>query len=169
VGRDSGDDPPHHGVAGLETRQAVAAAAFLLSILLLVGAVVRGAPLTWRTMRAETAAYAPLSREERDFVFITRLEMPAGLFQWYREQLRRGDGYYVHGAPGGFGQFADLRTTVRALGRLHFLPAVEVDRPEDANVIVSWGADPAELGFRYVKQVQAGEQPYFVSRVDLGR
>jgi hypothetical protein len=149
-------------------RQALAAAAFALTILLLAGSVLRGVPLAWRTIRAETAVYAPLSRAERDRAFITQMGMPAALFEWYRDQLRSGDRYYLYGARGAFGEFADLRTTVRAVGRAYFVPAVEVDRVEDANVIVSWEADPAELGLRYVIQVQAGRQPYFVSRVERG-
>ena len=125
-----------------------------------------GVETTLDVVRAETAAYAPLSGEERKLVFIERMGLPAGLFQWYREQLRRGDRYYLHGAPGGFGQFADLRTTVRAVGRLYFLPAVEVDDPAEANVIVTWGADPSELGLEFQSQRQAGQQPYYVSRVE---
>lgn len=147
----------------------VAAAAFGLALLLLAGSSIRGVRTTWQVVRAESAAYAPLSREERDLVFITRMGMPAGLFEWYRGQLRRGDRYYVHGAPGGFGQFADLRTTVRAIGRLHFLPAVEVDDPAEADVIVTWQADPSELGLTYWSQSQAGQQPFFLSRVDRDR
>jgi hypothetical protein len=146
----------------------VAAAAFGLALLLLGASALDGVPRTWRVIRAETAAYAPLAREERDLVFITRMGMPQAPFEWYGEQLGPGDRYYVHGAPGGFGQFATLRMTVRAVGRLHFLPGVEVDDPADANVIVSWQADPSALGLTYSSQTQAGQQPFYVSRVNRG-
>lgn len=128
----------------------------------------RGLPQSWRAMDSEHDRFAAMPRAEREQAFGALVPMPMDLFAWYRDQLEPRDRYYVQGASGGFGQFADLRTTVRAVGRLYFLPAVEVDRPESADVIVTWGVDPADLGLRFCAQVRAGLQPFFVSRVRCG-
>jgi hypothetical protein len=144
----------------------------LVAVAVAVGALAysvwEGAPQTWRALDAEYRRFEPLPRVEREQAFVTLLPMPVDVFAWYREQLRPGDRYYVHGAPGGYSRTATLREVVRNVGRLYFVPAVEVDRVEDADAIVSWGADPAELGLTYCHQVRAGLQPYFVSRVRCG-
>jgi len=51
------------------------------------------------------------------------------------------------------------------VGRLALVPAVEVARPEDAAVILSWDSDPGLLPYRYSEQHRAGAQLIFVSRV----
>ena len=65
----------------------------------------------------------------------------------------------------GFGPFADLPTVVATVGRYYLLPAVAVARLEDANVVVSWEADPGLLGVEFEEQHRAGLQLFFVSRV----
>jgi hypothetical protein len=70
--------------------------------------------------------------------------------------------------PGAFSTFADKPTIVRAVGRVFLLPAVEVEKPERADVILSWDSDPGLLPFRYSDQVRAGLQLIFVSRIDRG-
>jgi hypothetical protein len=86
-------------------------------------------------------------------------------FDFYRSYLRPGDRYWVQVAATPFGSFADKATVVRTVGRLALVPAVEVARPEDAEVILSWDSDPGLLPYRYSEQHRAGAQLIFVSRV----
>jgi hypothetical protein len=55
---------------------------------------------------------------------------------------------------------------VTAAGRYWLLPAVEVEDVDDATVVVSWERDPAELGLRFSEQQRAGQQLFFVSRIE---
>lgn len=149
-------------------RLVVLLAAFGVAVAALAYSVWAGGPHTWRSLDNEYNRFESTPRAEREHAFITLLPMPIDVFAWYRAQLRLGDRYYVHGAPGGYSRTASLREVVRNVGRLYFVPAVEVDRVEDADVIVSWGVDPAELGLTFCRQARAGLQPYFVSRVRCG-
>ena len=149
-------------------RLVVALVAFVATAGILMQSVWRGAPETWRALRNDHIRFEAMPRAEREQAYVTLLPMPVDVFAWYRAQLRSGDRYYVHGAPGGYSRTAPLREVVRNVGRLYFVPAVEVDRVQDADVILSWGVDPAQLGVTFCRQARAGLQPYFVSRVRCG-
>jgi hypothetical protein len=93
------------------------------------------------------------------------LPLPANVFDFYRAYLRSGDRVYFQVLESGFGPFADLPTVVATVGRYYLLPAVAVARLEDANVVVSWEADPGLLGVEFEEQHRAGLQLFFVSRI----
>ena len=91
--------------------------------------------------------------------------LPADVFDFYADHLKPGDRFYLQVQPGGFGQFFDLPGIFGALGRFYFLPAVQVDDVHRATVVLSYHADPGELGLHFPTQVRAGEQPIYVSRI----
>jgi len=138
----------------------------LLTCLVLAYSVVRDVPHSWRLMRNEHARFAGYTREQRDQAFGTLLPLPMDIFAWYRNYLRPGDRYYLQVPPGAFGEFTDKPTAVRTVGRLYLLPAIQVDHLRDANVVVSFDADPGTLHLRYSDQVRSGQQLLFVSRID---
>jgi len=124
----------------------------------------RELPFGLRVMRAEHDAYAQTPWEERQQLFGERVPLPMNVFDFYRSGLHVGDRYYFDVLDSGFG-LTTLRETVRNVGRLYLLPAVEVERIEDADVILSWEKDPGLLGLRYSEQLRLGLQLFFVSRV----
>jgi len=67
--------------------------------------------------------------------------------------------------PSGLGPDLDLPSAVAAAGRFYLLPAVQATSLADATVVVSYFEDPSLLHLRFVTQVQAGEQPLYVSRI----
>ena len=132
---------------------------------LLIMSVWRELPHTLDRMHSQRAAFAPLSAKARAQAFGTSVPVPMEIFDFYAAHLRPGDRYWVQVDPGAFGQFADKAKVVRSVGRLELMPAVEVERPDDADVILSWEKDPGLLPYRYSEQYRAGLQLLFVSRV----
>jgi hypothetical protein len=126
---------------------------------------VRHAPESWERLGDGRARDAPLSANERVHAPIDALPLPSNVFDFYRDRLRRGDRYYLQVLPSGFGPFADLPTVVATVARFYLLPAVQVATLEEANVVLSWEADPGLLGIRFAEQHRAGLQLFFVSRI----
>jgi hypothetical protein len=122
-------------------------------------------PDAWSKLGRERARDAALTAQERERAPLDALPLPANVFDFYRAHLRLGDRVYFQVLESGFGPFADLPTVVATVGRYYLLPAVAVDRLEDANVVVSWEADPGLLGLQFEEQHRAGLQLFFVSRV----
>lgn len=131
--------------------------------------VIVDVPHSWRLMRSEHDRFASLSRSEKEQAFGTMLPLPMEIFAWYRNYLRPGDRYFVQVHPNAFGEFIDKPTAVRTVARLYLLPAVEVADLRQADVVVSFDADPAELHVRYSEQERSGQQLIFVSRIDRDR
>jgi hypothetical protein len=87
------------------------------------------------------------------------------IFDFYRRGLRSDDRFYLQVEDEAFGQFASKEAVVRSVARYYLAPAVEVEDPGEATVILSYDSDPAELPLRYSQQLRAGLQLIFVSRV----
>jgi hypothetical protein len=119
----------------------------------------------WRHLGAQRHEYAALTEEQRRRYLIERLPLPADVFDFYADRVRKGDRIYFHVMPSGFGPYFDLPGIVAAVGRFYLLPAVQVADVRDATVVLSYYADPGELGLHFATQVQAGQQPIYVSRL----
>jgi hypothetical protein len=135
------------------------------AVLLLAVTAVRELSPTLENMRSERGQFVGLTPAERERAFGERIPLRMDVFDFYRSFVRPGDHYWVQVAATPFSAFANKATVVRTVGRLALLPAVEVSRPADADVILSWDSDPAVLPYRYSEQHRAGEQLLFVSRV----
>jgi hypothetical protein len=138
----------------------------LAVVIVLAYSIVEDVPHSWRLMRNEHARFAGYTRVQRDQAFGTLLPLPMDIFAWYRLYLHAGDRYYLQTPPGAFGEFIDKPTAVRTVARLYLLPAVQVAKLRDANIVVSFDADPGTLPLRYSDQVRSGQQLIFVSRID---
>ena len=119
----------------------------------------------WDHLGEERARDEALTEEERARAPLTAIPLNPDVFEFWRAFLRPGDRVYFHVLESGFSSFVDLPTVVAAAGRFWLLPAVQVEDVADANVVVSWERDPAELGLRFAEQHRAGQQLFFVSRI----
>jgi hypothetical protein len=118
----------------------------------------------WRRLAADRRTYAAYTAEQRRQAPATAMQLPADVFDYYADRVRRGDRVYFLVMKSGFGRYFDLGQAVSAIGRFYLLPAAQVADPRAATVVLSYYADPASLGFRYLTQSQAGAQPIYVSR-----
>jgi hypothetical protein len=119
----------------------------------------------WQRLGDGRARDAALSTSERARTPIEGLPLPSNVFDFYRDRLHRGDRYYLQVLESGFGPFADLPTIVATVSRFYLLPAVQVATLAEANVVLSWEADPGLLGVSFSEQDRAGLQLFFVSRI----
>ena len=150
----------------LSTRDARIYAAGAAAAIVLAGAsALLHGPDVWAKLGRERARDAALTPQEREHAVLDALPLPAFPFDFYRAHLRPGDRVYFQVLESGFGPFADLPTVVATVGRYYLLPAVGVARLEDADVVVSWEADPGLLGVEFEEQHRDGLQLFFVSRI----
>jgi hypothetical protein len=126
--------------------------------------VIPGIPHSLRVLDAERSRFASMTDMEREQAFGTVIPTRMDVFDFYRRLLRSDDRFYVQVVNEGFGN-ADKATIVRSVARYYLAPATEVDRPENATVVLSYDTDPGLLPLRYSKQTRAGLQLFFVSRV----
>jgi hypothetical protein len=131
----------------------------------LVFTVVEGLPDSLAALEAERTRFAAMSAQEREQAFGLLIPTRMDIFDFYRRSLREDDRYYLQVEDEAFGAFASKATVVRSVARYYLAPAVEVERPEEATVVLSYDTDPALLPLRYSDQVRAGLQLLFVSRV----
>jgi hypothetical protein len=145
-------------------KASIAFATAIAAVVGLVSTVASGVPDASRTLDAERNRFSTSTANERAQAFGARIPTPMEVFDFYRRQLKADDRFYVQVTNEGFGN-ADKATVVRSVARLYLAPAIEVARPEDATVVLSYDADPGLLPLRYSEQTRAGLQLFFVSRV----
>lgn len=145
-------------------RAAISIAIGIAAVAGLFKTVVDGIPRSLRSLDAEEQRFAGQTRLEHEQAFGTVIPTRMDVFDFYRRLLRRDDRFYVQVINEGFGN-ADKATVIRSVARYYLAPAIEVDRLEDATVVLSYDADPGTLPLHYSKQTRAGLQLFFVSRV----
>ncbi len=145
-------------------RVAISIATSIAAIAGLVVTVVNGVPHSLRILDAAEQQFDGLTRLEREQTFGTAMPTRMDIFDFYGRLVRTDDRFYVQVTNAAFGN-ADKATVVRSVARYYLAPAIEVDRPEDATVVLSYDADPAALHLRYSSQTRAGLQLIFVSRI----
>jgi hypothetical protein len=131
-----------------------------------VASIARSYPETWTRLTDQRSRYAALSEDERERYPGTAIPLPVEVFDFYKGHLKPRDRIYFQVLESGFGAFADLPTVVRVFGHYYLLPAVTVRDLEEADVVVSWEADPGLLELEYLTQYRAGLQLFFVSRIE---
>ena len=147
---------------------AARAAAVALFIAVAVFSVLNTYRHTWAVMYSDRITYDGLSPEERVHAPGDNIPLRMDIFDWYRDRLRREDRYFLLVQEGTFGT-VDYPTAVRTFGRFYLLPAVLVDDPLRATVILTWNEDPRSLGLPYTRIDQAGRQLIFAARLDRER
>jgi hypothetical protein len=149
-------------------RGIAALAVSVLTVVALAYTVWHDVPHSWRLMRNEHARFAGYTRAQRDQAFGALIPIRMDIFDFWRAQLRRGDRYWIQIPPEAFSANADKKLVVRSIAHLYLLPAIETRRLADANVVLSWDADPGTLHLKYSEQERAGLQLIFVSRIVRG-
>jgi hypothetical protein len=137
-----------------------------VAVLALVSAANSG-PDVWRALGDLRETYAPYTEADREHAPITELGLPADVFDFYRDRVRRGDRMYFQVQEGILGQFFDQPTAFAFAARFYLLPAGQARDLDDATVVLTLIDDPARLGVPFLLQQQAGEQPIFVSRIRM--
>ena len=121
-------------------------------------------PDTWRWLsdqRSQLEALDPLDRVQAPG-FNNRL--PVGGYDFFRANIRRGDRVFVLARPGTTVRGVDFPTGARTFARYYLLPAIVVDRPEEATVVVGIARNPNELGLTYKSTLR--DDDFYFARVE---
>jgi hypothetical protein len=138
-------------------------AAGLVTVLALASVWHAAAP-TWRKLNADYRAFSAYSELQRDGAASANAGFNPELFAALASSIDDDDRVYFQVPRRPYGTL-DLHDTFAALGRYYLAPAVEVTDPDDATVVVSYEADPADLGREILLQRQLGPR-IFVSRLE---
>jgi hypothetical protein len=119
----------------------------------------------WSFLGNQRESYADLTRDAPNIVPEFQALLPVSVTNFFSSRMRRGDRFYLQAAEGPFIAGVDYPTAVRTFARFELLPAVAVPDPSQADVVLSVGADPRELGLRYSRIDRDPERRYAVARV----
>jgi hypothetical protein len=122
-------------------------------------------PGTWNWLSGQRSQFEHLSARERAEEPGTAQLLPVDAFDFFRSKLQEGDRYYLGVKRGGFSAGVDRATAGRIFGRFYLLPAVQVDSPAKADVVLTVGVDPHSLGVELDDVEKYGGGNYFVARV----
>jgi hypothetical protein len=140
-----------------------AAAGLCAAIALLSAALTL--PDTWRWLSEQRSDSEDLSAIDRFQASGFGNRLPVGGFDFFRAHVRRGDLVFVHARPGSSARGVDFPTAARTFARYYLLPAIVVDDPREATVVVAVGRDPRELGLRYASVLEEDGGSFVVARV----
>lgn len=136
----------------------------LLVLVLAASSTARTFSGTWSRLSREHQTYAALTKREPNVVPGYEAVLPGSALRFFAARARRGDRFFVQARPGTFIAGVDYPTAVRTLARYELLPAVEVEDPRRADLVLSVGTDPASLGLRY-ERIERGPDGAFAARV----
>ena len=122
-------------------------------------------PDTWSWLSEQREASAQLSDASRFQAAGFNNRLPVGGFDFFRTHVKRGDRVYVHAREGTSMRGVDFPTAARTFARYYLLPAIVVDDPADATVVVTVARDPGELGLRYTSVLEQDGGTFAVARV----
>lgn len=137
----------------------------VLTVGALAWSVARDVPHTLDTLRSQHAGWSDATRHDRDVAFGNAIPIDMSVLDYWRNWLRPGDRYWIQMPYEPFSSFGDKRALVQSVARLYLLPAVETPRLANADVVLSWNADPGLLHRRFSAQERAGLQLIFYSRI----
>jgi hypothetical protein len=141
-----------------------AAALATLAIALVSG--LKELPGTWRWLSGQRTQFATLSAQERAQEPGTAQLLPVDAFDFFRSKLRGGDRYYLAVRRGTFTAGVDRATAGRIFSRFYLLPAIQVDAPANADVVLTVGIDPHSLGVPLGPVAKFPSGNYFTARVE---
>jgi hypothetical protein len=141
------------------------AATFAVAALAVVSAAITF-PHSWSWASDQRDSFTGLSSPELVFKYQQLLPEEAVLFVFAHGRLHSKERYYVL-VRSGTAPFAGVNypTAVRTFARYALLPAVQVQDPHAADVIVGVGADPKQLGLHYSKVDWDPNRTVVVARV----
>ena len=122
-------------------------------------------PDTWSWLSEQREVSAELSDASRFQAAGFNNRLPVGGFDFFRTHVKRGDRVYVHAREGTSVRGVDFPTAARTFARYYLLPAIVVDDPADATVVVTVARDADELGLRYASVLEQDDGTFTVARV----
>ena len=122
-------------------------------------------PDTWDFLTSQRESYVDLTDAEPNIVPEFQTLLPVAAVNFFSSRMRRGDRFYVHAAEGPFIAGVDYPTAVRTFARFELLPAVLVRDPQQADVVLAIGAEPAALGLAYTRVERSPDRRYAIARV----
>ena len=143
----------------------MAAASAVAALLVALGSGINDFPVTWDWLSSQHADFAHLSATERRQAPGTAQLLPVDAFDFFRRKLHDGDRYYIAAKPGWFETGVDRATASRIFARFYLLPAIQVDAPNDANIVFTVGVDPKSLGVPLKRVEKFGGGNYYAARV----
>ena len=120
---------------------------------------------TWRFLDDQHESYADLTAVEPNIVPEFQTLLPVSAVNFFASRMRRGDRFYVHAAEGPFIAGVDYPTAVRTFARFQLLPAILVRDPREADVVLTIGGDPTQLGLRLREVARSPDGRYAFARV----
>jgi len=146
-------------------RTASSAAAAVAALVVALASGLKDLPGTWHWLSGQRAQFAPLSAQERAQEPGTAQLLPVDAFDFFRSKVGDGDRYYLAVTKGGFTTGVDRATAARIFARFYLLPAIQVDAPEKADVVLTVGVDPHSLGLLLGPVAKFADGNYFEARV----
>ena len=122
-------------------------------------------PGTWRWLSGQRSQFAHLTAQEREEEPGTAQLLPVDAFDFFRTKLREGERYYLAVTPGNFTSGVSRAQAGRIFGRFYLLPAVQVDSPQKAQVVLTVGVDPRSLGVPLGRVEKFSGGNYFAAQV----
>jgi hypothetical protein len=121
---------------------------------------------TWDFLASQRESYRDLTAVEPNIVPEFQTLLPVAAVNFFSSRMRRGDRFYLHATEGTFIAGVDYPTAVRTFARFQLLPAVLVRDPQEAEVVLAIGADPAALGVPLGKVERSPDGRYAIARVE---
>ena len=118
---------------------------------------------TWNRLNDDHRTWAPYTEIARNEAAAVNAGFAGSFFDTLASYVEGDDRVYFQAPHRAYGTL-DLHDTLAALGRWYLAPAIEVTDPDSVTVVISYEADPAELGKQWVVQRQLGDRIWF-SRV----
>jgi hypothetical protein len=146
-------------------RTASAAAAAIAALAVALASGVKDFPGTWRWLSGQRSQFEHLSAQERAQEPGVAQLLPVDAFDFFRAKLTRGDRYYLAVTKGRFAGGVDRATAGRIFARFYLLPAIQVDAPAKADVVLTVGIDPHSLGVKLGPVAKFSGGSYFAARV----
>jgi hypothetical protein len=148
---------------GAPTYRTATAVLFFGLAAISAGSTLRG---SWPLLSGQPHGYySKLTRGDPNAVPRFQSLLPDSVVRFFSARVRPGEGYYVQVPDGVFIPGVDYPTAVRTFARFELLPAVEVQDPREADVVLSIGADPGLLGLRYERVERTRDGRYALAWV----
>jgi hypothetical protein len=146
-------------------RIALSAAAAVAALVIALASGVKELPGTWRWLSGQRNEFESMSDFQRAQEPGTAQLLPVDAFDFFHSKVGEGDTYFLAVRSGGFAAGVDRATAGRIFSRFYLLPAVQVDLPAKAAVVLTVGVDPHSLGVPLGPVSKFAGGNYFAARV----
>jgi hypothetical protein len=146
-------------------RTASSAAAAVAALVVALASGLKELPGTWRWLSGQRTEFESFTASERMQEPGTAQLLPVDAFDFFGSKLHEGDRYYIAVRSGGFAAGVDRAQAGRIFSRFYLLPAIQVDSPAKADVVLTVGIDPHSLSVPLEPVAKFSGGNYFAARV----